>query len=158
MDLGNYILMEKKPRNEAAGCCEGKSKFRQELEELFCQIETSLMSAMIRDLKICNEAMNKVYELLQVSILIDSKEKLAEWLSPALDPEAGQHHLSKGFSEAPAKLVFVIFRVRSHDHCIPTMDGDEEQYLSFMVTDREISPKRYGLGKTKYHKRDLLAC
>lgn len=48
------------------------------------------MLHMQRDLKIHNEAMNEVYQLLEVSILIDSKENLAEWLSLALGPETGQ--------------------------------------------------------------------
>jgi len=45
-----------------------------------------------RDLqmKIHNEAMKEVYELLEVSILTGSKEKSVEGLSPALDPETGQ--------------------------------------------------------------------
>lgn len=34
--------------------------------------------------------MNEVYELLEVSIFVDSKGKLAEWLSLALDPETGR--------------------------------------------------------------------
>ncbi|CAN0075270.1 unnamed protein product, partial [Bubo scandiacus] len=106
-------------------------------------------------LKIHNEAMNVVYELLEVSILVVAKEKLAEWLSPALDPETGQHHPITGFSKASAKLAFIVFRIRSYDQCTPTMAGDEEQYLSLMVTDREISRKTL-LGEPKYHRRDLL--
>lgn len=43
-----------------------------------------------RDLKIHSEAMDEVYELLEVSIFIDSKGKLAEWLSLALHPETGR--------------------------------------------------------------------
>lgn len=45
-----------------------------------------------RDLqeKIHKEAVNEVYEILEVSILIDSTENLAELLRPALDPEADQ--------------------------------------------------------------------
>lgn len=43
-----------------------------------------------RDLKIHNEAMKEVYQLLEFSIFIDYKENLAEWLSLALDPETGQ--------------------------------------------------------------------
>lgn len=40
-----------------------------------------------RDLKIHYKATNVVYEVLEASI---PKEKLAEWLSLALDPETGQ--------------------------------------------------------------------
>lgn len=63
-----------------------------------------------RDLKIRNEAMNEVYELLEVSILIDSKEKLAEWLSLALDPETGQVGETDGglLSLASVRNVFLI--------------------------------------------------
>lgn len=65
-----------------------------------------------RDLKIHSEAMNEVYELLEVSILIDSQKKLAEWLSPALDPERGRVGEMDGglLSLASVRDVFLILK------------------------------------------------